>query len=70
VSVLRLEGLRNELEAIDRELGCMRNAAHAGTAVPHVLENESRPPRPMPRTAVTRTLAKSVLRQPLLIRDP
>jgi hypothetical protein len=70
VSVLRLESLWDELVAIDRELGRMRNAALAGTAVPHVVEDESRPLRPMPQPAATRTLAKSVLRQPLLIGDP
>lgn len=70
VSVLRLESLWDELEAIDRDLGGMRNTALAGAAFPHIAEEESRPLRPMPQPAVTRTLGKSVLKQPLLLGDP
>lgn len=48
----------------------MRNAALAGTATPHVVEDENRPLRPMPQPAATRTLGRSVLRQPILIGNP
>jgi hypothetical protein len=70
ISVLRLESLWDELEAIDVELGRMRNAALAGTAIPHVVEEENRPPRSMPMPAPGRTLAKSVITQSITIGNP
>jgi hypothetical protein len=70
ISVLRLEDLWDELEVIDRELGRMNNAALDGTAVSHIIKDENRTPRPMPQPVADRTLAMSVLRQPLLIGEP
>lgn len=70
VSVLRLESLWDELEAIDLELVRMRNAALAGTAIPHVVEDVNRPLRPMPQPPATRTLGRTVLRQSIIIGNP
>lgn len=70
ISVLRVEDLWNELEAVDRELSRMRNAELDGTATSHVAEDENRPLRPMPQPAGGRVLAKSVLTQPMMIGDP
>jgi hypothetical protein len=70
ISVLPLEDLWDGLELIDRELAHLNNAALDGTSMPHVVEDANRPFRPMPQPANDRTLAKSVLSQPLLLGDP
>lgn len=70
ISVLQLEDLWDELELIDRELGRLSNAVLAGTAIPHIVEDENRPLRPMPQPANNRTLARGMLRQPLLLGEP
>jgi hypothetical protein len=70
ISVLRLEDLWDELELIDRELGRLSNSILDGTAVPHVLEDDNRPLRPMPEPTVGRVLARSIVTQPILIGEP
>jgi hypothetical protein len=70
ISVLSIEDLWNELEAVDRELSRLRNAELKGTATSHVAEDENRPLRPMPQPVRGRVLAKSVLTQPITIGDP
>lgn len=70
ISVLRLEDLWDELELIDRNLGRLSNAELAGTATPHIIEDENRPLRPIPQPGADRTLARSMLRQPIRLGGP